>query len=377
MAGDTRSVYTTLEFGREKYLLRQVPIAVGLAALGALMLYLLHGDSYAKFGPWLAAYILIIAGVGCTLFAIWRWMYPAEPVLVLSPAGIRYHLASGLRLTIPWGEIEGVDSTDIRIWHRGFYTTYRDVTVALISDRAYRARVKPETWWHRGRAWKYHFIPKDGGVQVALFHDVLSVPADELRDAVEDRWRAFSRHPNAKLPPRPRVPSKPRFFTRGRKQAVALIVVGLTMPLIWYWNWVYARLVHNVPDGVAHYYVIDQLNRRSVPARTLDGRMVALRFWHVSSIGPSRCHKDIVQLPQSQTWRPVYDTTVYCIADLVLTSGGTATGIIKLVVDTFDMEAQLGKITQGRAIVAAEFPLDEAERRLCALTPCGAGAGRL
>jgi hypothetical protein len=249
--------------------------------------------------------------------------------------------------------------------------------VALISDRAYRARVKPETWWHRGRAWKYHFIPKDGGVQVALFHDVLSVPANDLRDAVEDRWRAFSRHPNAKLPPRPRVPSKPRFFTRGRKQAVALIVVGLTMPLIWYWNWVYARLVHNVPDGVAHYYVIDQLNRRNVPARTLDGRMVALRFWHVSSIGPSRCHKDIVRLPQSQSRRPVYDTTVYCIADLVLTSGGTATGIIKLVVDTFDMEAQLGKITQGRAIVAAEFPLDEAERRLCALTPCGAGAGRL
>ena len=370
MPGDTRSVYSTLEFGREKYLLRQVPIAVGISLLGALLLYLLQGDSYAKMETWLAAYILIAGGIVFTLIAVWRWIYPAEPVLVLSPAGVRHDLASGLRLTIPWSEIEGVDSADIRIWHRGFYTTHRDVTVVQIPDRFYRSQVKPETYWHRGGAWKYDFIPKNGSIQVSLFHDVLSIPAEHLRDAVEKRWHTFSNHPNAKLPPKPHIPFGPRFLTRGVKQAAALIVVGLLVSLIWYWHWVMAWMGHDIPDGSAQYYFTDQLNRANVPARTSDGRMMALRFWHVSSVGPSTCHKDIVRLERSQTWIPDYDTTVYCVADIALKAGGTATGIMKLVVETYDMEATLGKVTQGRAIVPGAFPLEEAERKLCALTVC-------
>lgn len=371
MAGDARSIFATLSFGREKYFLRQVPKVGPLGLLGALLLYRLHGDPSSEFGPYLAAYILIIVGVGFTVFSVWRWINPAKPLLVLSPTGIRNSHPVGLNLTIPWGEILGVDSIDIRIWHRGFYTTHRDVTVVLVSERFYRSRVRPDRYWHRGEAWKYDFIPKNGIVQVALFHDVLSIPAAVLREAVEQRWRAFSRHPNAKLPPVRHVPSRPRFLTPGRKRAVAVIIAALALPLIWYWQWVYAWLGHDVPEGSAQAYIGQQLDRRSVPARTLDGRMIALRRWDVSSVGSAKCFKDIARLPQSESWTPAYDTTVYCVADLALTSGATATGIIKLVVQTFDMEAQLGKITQGRAIVPASFALEDAERQLCALRSCG------
>lgn len=205
MSGQSQDVYETLSYGREGNLARKALLAAGLGLVGLVMLFVLLRDPDAKAGHVVPAFVLIIAGLGFVVFAFWRRRNPGEPMLVLSSAGIRYRLAKRLTFVIPWDEIADVDTADITFHHHGVSWRQRDVPVVLVSERFYRSQVKPDTWWHRGLAWEYYFVHKGKAVQVSFFHDVLSQPSADLRAAIEKRWRAFSRHPNAQRPPPPRL----------------------------------------------------------------------------------------------------------------------------------------------------------------------------
>jgi hypothetical protein len=365
------NVQETLSFGKEEFLVRKVPIAAGFGLLGLIILLLpAPGARHLAAG-----YALVLAGCGYAVFAFWRRKHPGEPMLILSPAGIRYRIDSRLTLFIPWNEIEGVDTADITFSSRGISWMQRDVPVALVSEGFYHTQVRPDSWWHRGLAWQYCFVPKESVVQVAFFHDLLSQPSSNLRAAIEDRWRAFSRHPNARKPSRPPRASQDRparrGMTRGQKLAAAIVLGVLALPLIWHWRWGHAWLRFNVGSG--DVYLGDLLDREGVPARRSDGRMVRLQRRDVSSIVTSQCHKEITRDPKAETLTPTYTVSAHCVADLRLTSGATAVAIFKLIVTTFDTEYELGKISQGSAIVPALLSLEEAEQQLCALKGCEAG----
>ncbi len=372
---EARDVHQTLSFGKEGYLFRQMPLAIAVSLLGVGLLYLLSGGRPAKPGALVAVYVLICGGFGFAAYACWRRMHPAQPVLVLAPTGIRYRIDGRLLLTIPWNEIAGVDTADIRMTTRGITWKQRDVPVVLVSESFYRSRVKPDTWWHRGAAWRYYFIPRDGAIQISLFHDVVSQPSADLRDAIERRWRAFSRHPNAQLPPAPH-PARPRRWasTQAQRLAAMIVLAALALPLLWHWQWGYAWLKSGVSDSAARGYLDDLLDRHAVTARRSDGRMVLVRRWDVASVGAARCHTDIARDSEAQTLTPAYAVSTHCVGDLRLTNGMAAVAIYKLVVTTFDVEYELGKISKGSAIVPAMLNLEEAERRLCALKGCVAGA---
>lgn len=374
MTSESRDVYQTLSFGTEGYYVRKAPIGIGVGLLGLVMLYLVYDHPDARAKDYAAAYMLIVAGFGFAAYTFWRRQYPGEPMLTLSPTGIRYRIDSRLTLVVPWNEIESVSTADIKIGSRGLSWTQRDVPVVLVSERLYRARVKPDSWWHHGLAWQQYFKPKDGKVQIAFYHDLLSVPAPELLDAIERRWRAFSRHPNAEKPssPRPATPARPKVWAVApwQKLAAAVALVVLVLPLVWYWRWGYAWLRFDVPEGSAGAYLDQLLDQQSVPARRADGRMVTLRRFDVSNVGAAKCHKDIARDPNANTLTPAYTVSAHCVADLTLRSGASAVAIFKLVESTYDVEYELGKVSKASVIVPAPLALDEAERRLCALRVC-------
>jgi hypothetical protein len=277
---------------------------------------------------------------------------------------------------IPWREVQGVDSIDFGIWpHR-----FRDVTVLLVSKAFYDAKIDVRSIWRQGPGWHRHFIPKGKQVQIALHHDLLSMSASEVRDAVEARWRAFSGHPNAELPPVPRAPCVPGVLerlapSRAVKRVSLVALVLLALPAAYYWQWGWAWMSFSVPEGSRSYYLEQLLKGRGVPARHADGRMAFISRDEVAEDALPDCEREIVRDATPHSFTPAYTASATCTAVLRLKSGGKAVGIFRLVVADASWEDYAGKRHPGSAIVTAPMTLAEADVRLCALGECGPARG--
>jgi hypothetical protein len=137
--------------------------------------------------------ILLTAGLCVTIVALRRRSNPSRPVFVLSPAGVYYRIAGLKDFLIPWHEVKDIESTDVETWNwigRGGPVIFHDVTVLRLTKEYYDAHIHVG-FLSRGPAWRSVFIPKGQMVQLALHHEAVSVDANQLRDAVEARWRAF------------------------------------------------------------------------------------------------------------------------------------------------------------------------------------------
>ncbi len=139
--------------------------------------------------------LTLAVGGASTLYGLVRLWSPGKPMLQMSPAGLRLHFDFLKTMVIPWHEVRGVDTTDIKGEFRGTPVLLTGVTVVLVSRKFYDRRIHVASWLLRGPGWDTNFIPKGDMVQVALHHDVLSASAAELRMAAEARWQAFRNSP--------------------------------------------------------------------------------------------------------------------------------------------------------------------------------------
>jgi hypothetical protein len=152
----------------------------------------------------LAICVVVVAGTGITVFALWRRSNRGKPMFVLSPAGVHYRIAGVKTLLVPWREIRGIDTIDITSWNWSIRNpgtmTFSNVTVVLVSKKFYDANIFTNSLFLRGPAWGNIFIPKGALVQVALHHELVSAEPKALRHAVEARWHAFRDQPPASVP---------------------------------------------------------------------------------------------------------------------------------------------------------------------------------
>ena len=189
-------VHQTLEYRTDAALIRTLPYGLLLCLFG-LFVFALDDDPPLRIV--VAGSVIVAAGLGVIAIALVRCFKPGRPMFVLSPSGIRYHLARTNTIVIPWREIKGVDIVDITVrrWAlRGPpFTTLRDVTVILLSKPFYDSCIFIDSFFRRGPVWKAVFQPKGALVQMALHPDTVSESPQVLRDAIELRWRAFRDQP--------------------------------------------------------------------------------------------------------------------------------------------------------------------------------------
>lgn len=246
-----RDLREVLSFGKEAFFVRYIPHALAIGCLG--IAYAILQDS-GRLRAQVSAFILVTAGFGYIAFALWRRWNPGEPTLALSPDGIRFRFTKRHTFVIPWDDVQAVASADIRIGLSMIPAYERNVPVIFVSESFYRDRIFLDSLWQKGPGWRYQFIPKQGLVQVAFFHAVFSQPAADLRAAIEERWRFFSRNPNARVPPRPVLAVAGRAsLTRRQKGLVAIGAALLAAPLVWNWQWGTAWLLSSMPDGSRHH----------------------------------------------------------------------------------------------------------------------------
>jgi hypothetical protein len=180
-------VQQTLAYGRQKMNRKWFGTGLVSLAAGALILYL-GPDSLSD---WFMIVLAFVLGGFLVLYALFRTLVPGKPKLVLSPKGIRINIEWVKDIDIPWQEVRGVDTIDIRTTLYGYPVELLGVTVVLVSRAFYDGHIYIRSWVLRGPGWEANFIPKGSMVQVALQHEALPVEGPELRAAVEARWHAF------------------------------------------------------------------------------------------------------------------------------------------------------------------------------------------
>ena len=200
MSPNDPQLFQTLEYRTAAAVTRLLPVGLLLIFLGLALLVLADADSKLSGPPVLPA-LCVALGVGLGALALWRRSNPGKPYISLSPDGVRYRIPWVKEFLIPWNEVKGVETTEIAMdlpWYLGLFAPYyyralvfRDVTVLLVTKRFYEETIFVDSLFLRGPGWNASFVEKGDFVEVALHHELLSVEPQELRAAVEARWRAF------------------------------------------------------------------------------------------------------------------------------------------------------------------------------------------
>ena len=115
-------------------------LQMGLVALaaGAVLLYI--QPDFSAF-EWFMLALTLTVGAASTLYGLVRLWVPGKPMLLMSPAGLRLHFDFLKTMVIPWHEVRGVDTTDIKGEFRGTPVLLTGVTVVLVSRKFYDRRI--------------------------------------------------------------------------------------------------------------------------------------------------------------------------------------------------------------------------------------------
>ncbi len=364
----------TRAFGIEKYLFKKIPWALGFMALAILVLFLARGgDSSDDSEARVVALFIIFASLAYIGFAFHRRYSPRKPMLELSPSGILFRIAKNKELRIPWSEIHGLELIDIR-GAKGHI--FRDVTAALVSREFFDANNPVKSWWGRGPGWNVHFVPRDEMVQVAFHHDLLTVPADELWQEIETRWRVFSGSPSAPLLATPRVVRERGWIfgwkpTRWQQRAGAAMLAVAAVAMIYFWQYLHAWITFPDFNGdTGTYYLSQAFDQTGVYARLPGKGLVVLRRSDFSGIGVTRCRSDVERDAARSGLTPAYTAFAICSTDMPHVSGVAVRAIFKLAGRTFTSKDWQDKPVEYRAISPVEMSVEEANARLCELGVC-------
>jgi hypothetical protein len=360
---DKHDVHRTLKYGSERFLIGQIPLAAIFLMLGIATL--LWPSDVTWQGQFVGAALAMASFAFIVLALFRRYVAPGPPRLVLSPDGIHQRLSHNRTLHIPWDEVQSVVSVDHRLVNiAGYVQTILKVPAVVVSRAFYDSVMPIQAWMRQPLNWG-HFAESDNGVVRILFRPAfLGTRGTELRQAIESRWRAFSRHPAAKLPPRVDEPSAAEMAPSWlRRWMPALLVALAALPAFYF---VFSA---ELPEGTRSWHLGEALDKHGVPARLTDGRMVRLRRNDVAAIGIPECP----DTTRSKSWIPASVATASCTADIILPTGERAIAAFRLVTETQTIEYRYGKFREQSALVAAPLTLEEADAQLCRLGHCGPG----
>jgi hypothetical protein len=362
------AVHATRKFGAEKYLMRKVPVAIGVMLFGAMILYLSDDDTEGKILGLLA----IGASLAFIVYALHRRDMPAAPYMEFSRDGIVQRMG-GKTFRIPWHEIRDLRLVDIR---RTKGRSLYNLAAVEVSRDFYAANMPIRALWGGGPAWGDFYVAKGDKVQIAFDHEVLSVPADELWNEIEARWRAFGGHPDVPLLQVPHIP-RVRGWIFGwspsaqQKRVGLAVLCLLAIPAIYFWHWgVTSLFAQRLSPGSASAYLDMMLDGAGVQARVQGGEIKILRRSDLAGLGLARCETKVVRDTDRQSFFPSYKTKIVCGADMVTAGGTPAYGIFKLVVETTQSPDWQGKMQEHRALLPARLGDDEIKAALCAFNAC-------
>ncbi len=139
-------------------------------------------------------WMLIYLGIGWIAFALVRHVYPARPIVMLSPAGVAFHRSWLRDLLIPWQEVHGVGPLDISDTGLAGATNPNLIAVVVPQD-FYERHIAPKRSFFEPPGTEFMFRSKGQMMQMVLSSSEVAVAPKDYRGPIEARWKAFRDRP--------------------------------------------------------------------------------------------------------------------------------------------------------------------------------------
>jgi hypothetical protein len=177
------NIYSTREYSSGPYLLKKVPLILGIVFF--CLIALRFSDGKPQFAGWVGL-------VGCAVMLavlLWPTLFKAAPLLTLSTAGVAYRSVSNV--VILWREIQDLDMREHSFRYRMAKIRLPDSTVIWITKRFYESSIGNQSMLARG-PFLYDKLILDGDkVGIVIPPEFVTASPRELFDAIDSRWRAF------------------------------------------------------------------------------------------------------------------------------------------------------------------------------------------
>lgn len=358
-------VHKTLKLTTEAHDRRMVILAVIGLVVGAFFLFVAT-KSRGVDNRWLGAAMMVFA-IGYLIRALLRSTEPRRPLLELSTRGVVYRGAGPRDVVISWDDVSGIETI-----YRGRRRGEPIYDVAIVAPRRLigAQAENPET----RQSWLASPNVQQRGdhTRIVLPHSRLSMSYEQLRDELVARWRAFSAHPDAKIPPVSPVEGPPGWtMPQPVKIGLAAASVALLLPAIYYFHWINLWLLTPAPnEATQNHYFQELITRGSVSARKVGGGMIRVGNLQIASVSYTQCKTEIFRVDEAQTWLPRYDAVSYCTTDLRLKSGEGAIAIWRIHTKRHSYRDWNDKEVPMRYRAASTLDAEEGEARLCEMGRC-------
>lgn len=355
-------------------------VGIFFALLGGLVLILPEQRDLAVVAPGL---ILLLFGL-FALAAPYLGLKRAETVVAeLSPQGLVTGIQNSARprIEIPWDEISEVTQISFASPVVTTWGTYVREPCVTVSRAFYDRAIHVDGFAAQGLFWRHHIQPHPDGdrMRVVLLHHEFALSRRALRDEIEARWRAFSRHPAARVPASPSTGAFARLgdavdavtATPARRVTVAVVAALLVLPLAYHWHYAFTGFgMANLNAAQLASYGGDLLAQRRLPGRIDGGPLIMLGPGEVAEMRDASCQRTIRRRNGPAGLTPRFDQHHACRAVFTARQGRTAEAVFDIFPTEYRQEMGSGPARIMSALTAHPPPEAEVRARLCATGGC-------
>lgn len=380
MAGSKIDVDRTLTFTLADSFRGNRGMGLFFALLGGLVLILPEeGDP-----------TVLVPGLGLLAFGVFALAAPylglkrgEKVVAELSPQGLVTGVQNSARprIEIPWDEISEVTQISFMSPVVATWGTYIREPCVTVSRAFYDREIHVDGIAAQGLFWRHHIQrhPDGDRMRVVLLHHDFALSRRALRDEIEARWRAFSRHPAASLPAPPVTDALARLAdaydavtaTPARRVTAAVVAALFVLPLAYHWHYGLTRLaIANLNPAQLASYGGGLLAQRRLPGRVDGGPLTVLGPADVGAMRDASCQRTIRRRAGDAGLTPRYAQHHACRAVFTTREGRAAEAVFDIYPTEYRQEMGSGPPRLMSALIAHPPPEAEVRTRLCGIRPC-------
>lgn len=137
--------------------------------------------------------VLMIAGLGYVMYALYRHWRPGEPILMLSPAGVRLHYFWLRDIEIPWCQVEAIEQR--KAFASPLMWSTIDASVVRVSRETFDRLIESKRNFLADPHWRHMFVIGEEQALIILHPGSFALRSEAIAAPLLARWNAFRASP--------------------------------------------------------------------------------------------------------------------------------------------------------------------------------------
>ena len=137
--------------------------------------------------------VLMLAGLGYIAYALYRHWMPGEPILMLSPAGVRLHWFWLRDVEVPWARIDAIEH------HKAFASPLMwgtiDTPTVKVSRETFDRLIETKRNFLADPHWRHMFMVGEEQALIILHPAIFALKPEDISAPLTARWNAFHSAP--------------------------------------------------------------------------------------------------------------------------------------------------------------------------------------